>query len=239
MATDVIHPTYDADVAARYDANYSDAVCQAENRELAAMLDSLLSPGRPARRPPMFDILDVGCGTGLVPDLLSESETFREVWADGYVGIDLSDAMLNVAQQKHTDLHFLHGSMDHLDLLVNGCRFDAAVSTFALCHSDDPAGVIEQMWRVLSPGGRLLIVTNGPGFPRYPAKQANYITEEKPRLVSAGELAAYARASWFTDVTVTGFSYGSDLIRLERRILGRRFPNRAAYLVLEAVKQHG
>lgn len=95
-------------------------------------------------------VADVGCGPGHVTAHL------RELGVDAF-GIDLSPAMVGVAQRDHPGLRFEVGSMTELDLA------DASVAGllafWSLIHVPDDAifTVLGHFWRVLRPGGPLLL----------------------------------------------------------------------------------
>lgn len=97
-------------------------------------------------------VLEVGIGTGLnLPFYPSEVQL---------TGLDLSPAMLAVARERAAslgrDVTLLEG--DAQALPFPDASFDTVVSTLALCEVPDERVVIEQMWRVLRPGGQLLLL---------------------------------------------------------------------------------
>lgn len=114
------------------------------------MVDELgLSPG--AR------VLEVGCGTGDDARLLAAL-----VGQDGrIVGIDASEAMIGVAQERSSDsslpVEFALG--DVRALKFPDSAFDACRCERVLMHVDgDPPRGIEEMVRVTRPGGRIVIL---------------------------------------------------------------------------------
>lgn len=77
-----------------------------------------------------------------------------------YVGIDLTPAMLAIARDRAHDLgidvHLLLGDAQALPFVDAG--FDTAVCTLALNAIPDDQAAIAEMYRVLRPGGKLLLL---------------------------------------------------------------------------------
>ncbi|MEO8704841.1 MAG: class I SAM-dependent methyltransferase [Kofleriaceae bacterium] len=91
------------------------------------------------------DILEVGCGTGLILD-----RTAR--FAKRAAGIDLSGGMLARAAQR--GLHVAQASATALPI-ASTC-VDVAYSFKVLAHIPDIAGAMREMARVVRPGGWVL-----------------------------------------------------------------------------------
>ncbi|MDN5345273.1 MAG: hypothetical protein PWQ18_1387 [Clostridia bacterium] len=97
-------------------------------------------------------ILDVGCGTGNF-SLELASRGVR------VTGIDISDPMLAKARRKAAaaglEIEFLHGDAAHLPFPDD--TFDKVVSVTALEFAPDLKAVLTESYRVLKPGGRMVI----------------------------------------------------------------------------------
>jgi len=99
-------------------------------------------------------VLDVGCGTGYLLRQLAR----RWPGTGRFVGVDPSPSMIDVAAAGADDrrVRFSAGVAEHLPC-PDGA-FDLVVSTTSFDHwGDQPAGLSECA-RVLSPGGRLMLV---------------------------------------------------------------------------------
>jgi ubiquinone/menaquinone biosynthesis C-methylase UbiE len=75
-------------------------------------------------------------------------------------GVDLSPAMLAIARQRAEDLG-LAADLREADaeaLPFSNASFDTVVCTLCLCTIPDDRAAIGEMWRVLRPGGRLLLL---------------------------------------------------------------------------------
>lgn len=99
------------------------------------------------------DVLDVGCGTGV----LAMAARAR-VGPDGVVvGVDKNPAMLTVADRSSDGVRWLEGSAERLPF--DDASFDCVVSQFAIMFFTDRDGSIAEMSRVVRPGGRIAIAT--------------------------------------------------------------------------------
>ncbi|MER7454199.1 class I SAM-dependent methyltransferase [Nocardia beijingensis] len=122
---------------------------------LNARLARLAHPGTDA------DVIDVGCGPGDFARLLARR-------AGQVVGVDPAPQMIDYATARSRDLpncRFEVGAAQSLPL--PDASADLVVSTFAMHHIDAaqrPAAVA-QMFRVLRPGGRLLLADAHPTGP--------------------------------------------------------------------------
>lgn len=99
-----------------------------------------------------LNLLDVGCGTGLY--------SLRACMAGAkVVGIDVSKKMLEIAKEKAKRLslpiNFIEGDMENLSFLNNS--FDVVLSVTALEFSEDPVKAVKEFFRVLKPGGKVVI----------------------------------------------------------------------------------
>jgi len=107
-------------------------------------------------------ILDVGCGCG---DDLRELATL--VTPNGCaVGIDSSQSMIDEARQRNAGcelaLRFERG--DAAQLRWHADYFDACRADRVFQHLPDPQRALNEMLRVLKPGGRVLIVDRDWGM---------------------------------------------------------------------------
>lgn len=102
-------------------------------------------------REPFADVLDVGCGTGAVIELLHEK--YHDAH---YVGLDLTPDMIAVAQAKSLNgCEFVVGDAEDLPFPANS--FDAALSSNSFHHYPNPEKFFAGVARVLRPGGRLIL----------------------------------------------------------------------------------
>lgn len=91
-------------------------------------------------------VLDVATGPGWVA---------AEAVKRGAValGVDIAQAMVDEARQRHPEVEFLRGSAEELP--VGSAAYDAVVSAFGMPHFADHHAFAAEARRVLRPGGRL------------------------------------------------------------------------------------
>ena len=104
--------------------------------------------------------LDVCCGTGdLAIELLDAVSTRGRV-----VGLDFSEAMLDAARRKSSQVEWVRG--DALALPFAGGEFAAATIGFGMRNLADPLRGFAELARVVRPGGRVvcLELTDPPAW---------------------------------------------------------------------------
>jgi len=109
--------------------------------------------------PPEMQVLDVGTGTGFVAGILAEL---------GYevLGVDLSPAMLERARENLARLNVAsrvslrEGTAEALNL--PDASVEGIISRWVLWTLPEPERGIQEMARVLKPGGRLVIIDGQP-----------------------------------------------------------------------------
>lgn len=102
--------------------------------------------------PQSWTVVDIGCGTGNVSELLSP--LVKRV-----IAVDASAAMLKAAQKRlegRGNVEFVRGDLEKLPL--KDASVEAAVTFLVLHHVPELAGALREMRRVLKPGGSALIV---------------------------------------------------------------------------------
>jgi ubiquinone/menaquinone biosynthesis C-methylase UbiE len=144
------------------------------------------------------DILEAGCGTGL---LLEEAARVGRT----VVGLDLSRGMLSQARAR--GLRVVQGSITNIPLPSES--FDLVYSMKVLAHVPPIAAAIAEMARLVRPGGHLLCEFYNPLSLRYltkrlggPARIASGTTDHD--VFTRYDSLAAARSYLPPDVTVAG-----------------------------------
>lgn len=120
-----------------------------------AEIESALLGALPAR---VGRLLDIGCGTGGLLELLAAR-------IDEGVGVDASRDMLALARTRlaeHGHAHLTVRQADMYRLPLADASFDAVTLQMVLHYAEDPAAALAEAGRVLKPGGLLLIVDLAP-----------------------------------------------------------------------------
>jgi SAM-dependent methyltransferase len=101
-------------------------------------------------------VLDVGCGEGQIARLVAR-EGARRV-----VGVDASAAQIAEAARLGGGVAYVRASASALPLPPGD--FDAVVTCLVLEHIADLDGALDEIARVLRPGGRFVMFVNHPLF---------------------------------------------------------------------------
>jgi ubiquinone/menaquinone biosynthesis C-methylase UbiE len=102
---------------------------------------------------PNMDVLDFGCGTGLLTFAL-------QPFVRSITGVDSSPGMLDVFQTKIKEQHLSNVKANHLDLdngeVLTG-SYHLIVSSMTLHHVKNISPLLKQFYSILLPAGRLAI----------------------------------------------------------------------------------
>jgi len=156
-------------------------------------------------------VLDVATGT---------ADLALEAWGppvEKIYGIDLSPAMLNLAEQKierrglANKITVEEGSAE--GLRFTDCSFDAVMVAFGIRNFSDLRGGLQEMFRVLRPGGAVMILEFSKPR-RAPFRQiySFYFTRILPRL--GGVISQNPEAYQYLPSTVQAFPDGDILIKI-------------------------
>jgi len=102
--------------------------------------------------PPRWTVADLGCGTGALASELA-------VQVEKVFAVDQSSAMLATARKvlaAHANVEIHEAPLEALPLADRSC--DAAIASLVLAYLDHPAPALGEAFRILRPGGRLVVV---------------------------------------------------------------------------------
>lgn len=129
-------------IASHYDHDNADMGSTHSQRFVEAMKHIQLSQG--------MHVLDIFTRTGNASGYLHE--TCRDIV---YVGVELSEALLRVAQRKYPQRSFLQATP--YDLPFADSTFDRVLALETLEHVPEQVAFLRELRRVLRPGGRLVM----------------------------------------------------------------------------------
>jgi demethylmenaquinone methyltransferase/2-methoxy-6-polyprenyl-1,4-benzoquinol methylase len=93
-------------------------------------------------------ILDIAAGTGTSSNALQRNGA-------RVIAVDFSPGMIAEGRRKHKNIEFVEADAEKLPFGDN--EFDAVTISFGLRNVNDPKAALSEMYRVLKPGGRLVI----------------------------------------------------------------------------------
>ncbi len=202
-----------AEKAKSYDAQYYRSVDEAENNIVFSALRRIRGC-----------VLDLGCGTGLIPS---------NVEFDDYLGVDFVPEMVDIARSRgHIIL-----CEDIYDLDLEPASFDAVISTFgSFSYLQDPREIVAKIRRFLRPGGSIYIMVYGYKY----RTRCNYILRGQRE----GLRVFYTPAelsSLFSQLPVSGLNSLGDGLRLPVSLLElylrleRFLPLQFYWLIVEGI----
>ena len=164
-------------------------------------------------------VLDVACGTGVLA-----REAAQRVGSTGLVaGLDLDPGMLAVARERAPEVDWRQGTAESLP--YEDQSFDAVLSQFGLMYFEDRRQALQDMFRVLVPGGILAVAVwekleNSAAYPI----EVDLLQE------FAGQQAADALRAPFVlgdtmELTALFESVGVASVAIETRTGTARFPS--------------
>lgn len=154
-------------------------------------------------------VLDVACGTGIVARMASQ-----QVGSTGTVtGLDINPGMLAVARSvtpAETDIQWCEASAEAIPLPDHA--YDVVFCQVSLQFMEDKPAALKEMFRVLSPGGRIAMNVPGPAgtvFTRLAEVIERQIDEESAGFVKqvfslhdTGEIEQLMRDAGFREVDI-------------------------------------
>lgn len=159
-----------------------------------AQLDALLEA---AQLGPGCRVLDLGCGTGLIAEYLSDRSGAHVTGLD-YV----PDAIRQACERtraKADRLDFVVGDINALDL--SPAAFDVILSIDTIYFSDDYGATIGALGAALRPSGRLAFLYSHGREPWVPVEEFDTATLPADRTPLAQALTANAFRFTFADLT--------------------------------------
>ena len=143
----------------------------------------LLFPYTEAAKIVSGNVLEIGCGWGRGLHLLTQA-------ADHYTGIDKNADLINALSKAYPNSTFIQASIPPLETSVPGTladnTFDYIVTFQVIEHIEDDDLFVKECYRVLKPGGKLLLTTVNRTFSltRNPWHVREYVADELKGLMT-------------------------------------------------------
>jgi len=182
-------------------------------------------------------LLDVGCGEGWL--VLAAASRFSEAY-----GIDISGVRIGRAQARVQESDSSRIRLQVVDvsegLPFDDGYFDAVSCVATLEHVFSPVAVAREMWRVLRPGGEIVIAASNAA---YAVSRVRALSGKPPRGSSASDLLDGGVLHHFTTSSLVAVLRDSGFRVVEKGSFGQLWLLRnwwksllASGLVVKAVK---
>ncbi|MBO0934414.1 class I SAM-dependent methyltransferase [Fibrella aquatilis] len=137
----------------------------------------LLFPYTEAAKRVGGNVLEIGCGWGRGLHLLTEA-------ADHYTGIDKNADLISALGKAYPTAKFIQANIPPLSTLPDN-TFDYIVTFQVIEHIEDDDLFVKECYRVLKPGGKLLLTTVNKTFSlsRNPWHVREYVADELKNLM--------------------------------------------------------
>jgi ubiquinone/menaquinone biosynthesis C-methylase UbiE len=171
-----------------------DAAGYDQNKRYESLRESYPAIVAEALSSPFGAMLDIGCGTGALLQMIKEKRKDARLF-----GVDLSEQMIQVAKAKLGEKADLRVS-DAEKLPFPNEAFDLVMCTFSFHHYPNPGAVLLEVRRVLAASGRLILADPTTAIPllRQLVNFVHLFTKDGTvRIYSKKEMKGFAEAAAF------------------------------------------
>ncbi len=153
-------------------------------------------------------VLDVACGTGTIAQISSQ-----KVSKTGSInGLDINPGMLAVARKQLQDAPLTWHEASAEEMPFADEKFDVVICQMGIQFMENRSAALQEMYRVLVPGGRLVINVPGPAGPVFKIfadALNNHINKEAAEFVhhvfslhDTSEIQKYFEDAGFKEIVV-------------------------------------
>ncbi len=156
--------------------------------------------------PPFENGVEIGVGTGRFAEPLGIK-----------TGVEPSEKMAKIAKQR--GIRVIPGVAEKLPLPDSS--YDLALMVTTICFVDDPLQSLREIYRILRPGGTVMLGFVDAATPlgrNYLAHKAQSRFYKEARFFTTDEVLELLKKAGFSDCRSVQTLYGDDLKRLDTRI---------------------
>lgn len=140
---------------------------------------------------PVRDIIDLGTADGRM--LHSIKEKFPK---SRCTGVELNQELVNFGKSHFPEIEIVQGDIQALDF--SDKSFDAALLTAVIEHVPVPEKVVSEAYRILKPGG-ILVLTSPDPFWEYLATKVGHLKDgQHNRVLTISQLSNLIKQNGFT-----------------------------------------
>jgi len=155
------------------------------------------------------DVLEAGCGEGYGADLIADV-------ARSVIGLDYDELTVAHVRARYPRVDIRHGNLASLPLGYGSV--DAVVNFQVIEHLWDQPGFVAECFRVLRPGGLLLMST--PNRITFSPGRDTPVNPFHTRELNASELTSLLTDGGFTVASMLGVFHGARLVDLDAKYGG-------------------
>lgn len=137
----------------RYDSDYYEYEIENEKNFFGLMKHALKDVGFELGAPDAGQgkrILDIGCATGMLLDYLKKSGQWETE------GVEVCEAAVRYGRENRS-LSIFHGTLEEAS--CESASFEVVHASHVIEHVTDPSSFLREIYRILKPGGHLIITT--------------------------------------------------------------------------------
>ncbi len=140
---------------------------------------------------PVRDIIDLGTADGRM--LHSIKEKFPE---SRCIGVEFNQELVNFGKSHFPEIEIVQGDIQVLDF--SDKSFDSVLLTAVIEHVPDPEKVVSEAYRILKPGG-ILVLTSPDPFWEYLATKVGHLKDgQHNRVMTLSQLSNLIKQNGFT-----------------------------------------
>jgi len=125
--------------------------------------------------PKGWKVLDVGCGSGIQIEFLAKK--FPEI--ESLTGVDSSKSLIDLALSSKKDARCNYIVSDMHNLPFEDQSFDFVYSRYTVHYSNDMCKVMNELYRILKPGGMVYLQVVHPIYELFKKKSKDYESTEE------------------------------------------------------------